>query len=95
MRPRILGYVSTYIICKDFGRVFPQNPESNSAKLESNSANLHAATLSGIQVLHNARVVFDEVASRLNIPAHQLGEDGFCLPLSLDHPSFVRTHKKD
>jgi hypothetical protein len=51
--------------------------------------------LSGIQVLHNARVVFDEVASRLNIPAHKLGEDGFYLPLSLDHPSFVRTHKKD
>jgi hypothetical protein len=25
-----------------------------------------------------------------NVPAHQLGEDGFCLPLSLDHRSFVR-----
>jgi len=63
--------------------------------LRKSGDHLRQPTLSGIQVLHNARVVFDEVASRLNIPAHQLGEDGFCLPLSLDHPSFVRTHKKD
>jgi hypothetical protein len=41
------------------------------------------------------RVVFDEVAPRLNILAHQLGEDGFGLPLFLDHRRFVQTHKKD
>src|ERR1700733_9410145 len=78
-----------------YGSIIPGYASTYTTTVHISAFASSYSAFSGIQIFHNARVVFDEVAPRLNIPAYQLGEDGFCLPLFFDHRSFVRTYKKE
>ena len=50
--------------------------DSFSANLDSFSANLHWENALNVEVLHIQGIVFDELAPRLDVLAHQGSEDG-------------------